>query len=184
MDETFLRRLIGVAVLFGAVFALASWLPESGPAADRGNEPVVSIDLLAPQARQEPSQPSQPAPQLKFSPALQSAETPPAPEPKPPAAVEQKPAPEPGATPPVPPAGAGSWWVQLASYSDWDNAHRALERGQALGYTGTIQSIAVKGKTWYRVRLGPFADGKTAESAHTWALGAGFKDARVLSSAG
>lgn len=70
---------------------------------------------------------------------------------------------------------SGDYYVQLGAFSNEVNARRLAERARALGSVRIVDSGRLK-----RVRLGPFADSRAAESALARARGAGFADARVF----
>lgn len=53
-------------------------------------------------------------------------------------------------------AGPGSWIVQVASFSQRQNAEKFRDRLQSRGFTAYLESITVKNKPGYRVIAGPF----------------------------
>lgn len=77
---------------------------------------------------------------------------------------------EPG-RPPMPAAGAGKLYVQVAAFSSG-------QRAQALANTlgGSVQNAG----TIYRVRLGPFADRAAAAAARDDVARRGYGDARIV----
>lgn len=82
---------------------------------------------------------------------------------------------QPPATAPTPPAVSGEYFVQLGAFSNAANARRLAERARSLG------SVLIDdGGRLNRVRVGPFPDSRTAESALARARQAGFADARVF----
>lgn len=82
----------------------------------------------------------------------------PAPVPKPPPAA--KPVPKPA---PIPP-GVSAWVIQVASLQDQTRA-KALEGDlRDKGFPAFIEQAEVKQKLWHRIRVGPEADRKRAES--------------------
>ena len=54
-------------------------------------------------------------------------------------------------------AAKGSYWVQVGSYATMDAAEKAKKDLTAKGYTSSIQTIAKDGKTYHRVKIGPYA---------------------------
>ena len=134
----------------------------------------------APKAAPEPS--PAPAPKTAQAPAPKQATTPapkatPAPATKPaPAATQQtkpaastqpakpaqpqtqtaKPAQTPAAKPAASTAAKGSFWIQVGSYATEDAAKKTKQELAAKGYTSSIQTIAKDGKTYHRVKIGPY----------------------------
>lgn len=127
----------------------------------------------APKAAPEPS--TAPAPKTAQAPAPKQATTPapkatPAPATKPaPAATQQtkpaastQPAAKPAQTqtqttkPAASTAAKGSFWIQVGSYATMDAADKTKKELSAKGYTSSIQTIAKDGKTYHRVKIGPY----------------------------
>lgn len=52
----------------------------------------------------------------------------------------------------------GSYWVQVGSYATTDAAEKTKKDLAAKGYTSSIQSITANGKTYHRVKIGPYAN--------------------------
>lgn len=120
------------------------------------------------------NRPVQPPPQVETTPAPATAATPP------PAAASASLTPEkrPAAATP-PPASVGTmaqnskaatttekaratgWILQTASFPKESDAQTLGKKLQAKGYKARIEATEIKGKTWYRVYVGPY----TAESA-------------------
>ena len=82
----------------------------------------------------------------------------PAPASKPPPAT--KPVPEPA---PIPP-GVSAWVIQVASVQDPKRAKSLQGDLQEKGFPAFIEQAEVKQKLWHRIRVGPEADRKRAES--------------------
>ncbi len=59
---------------------------------------------------------------------------------------------------------AGSWWVQVGSYSQGVNAARVVRELNARGISALQSSSTSNGRTLFRVRAGPVADRAAAES--------------------
>lgn len=53
-------------------------------------------------------------------------------------------------------AAKGSYWVQVGSYATTDAAEKTKKDLAAKGYTSSIQSITANGKTYHRVKIGPY----------------------------
>ena len=119
----------------------------------------------APQAK--PTQPSQPA---QTKPATPAPKATPAPATKPAPTTQQQtkpaqtqaPAAKPAQTQQAKPAATttaakGSFWVQVGSYATKDAAEKTKQDLTAKGYTSSIQSITANGKTYHRVKIGPYA---------------------------
>jgi cell division septation protein DedD len=56
-----------------------------------------------------------------------------------------------------------SWSVQANSYPDAKSAHDLVDRLKNKGYNAFVTEANVKGKIWYRVRVGRFATRQEAE---------------------
>ncbi|MBQ3647734.1 MAG: SPOR domain-containing protein [Spirochaetia bacterium] len=54
-------------------------------------------------------------------------------------------------------AAKGSYWVQVGSYATTDAAEKTKQDLSAKGYKSSIQSITANGKTYHRVKIGPYA---------------------------
>jgi len=50
-----------------------------------------------------------------------------------------------------------SYWIQVGSFSSMDTAEKTKGQLSANGYKSTIQTISSNGKTFHRVKLGPYA---------------------------
>jgi rare lipoprotein A len=87
-------------------------------------------------------------------------------------------APEPEAVP-AEPAYEVTYYVQLGSFSDGENAARVRDQFAA---TWPVQFIELSGAAGpvYRVRLGPISHSEDAQTALTDAQAAGFQDAKLI----
>ncbi|MDR0910517.1 MAG: SPOR domain-containing protein [Spirochaetaceae bacterium] len=64
----------------------------------------------------------------------------------------------------VPKANAWTaWWVQTGSYSNKSWAEESQKALSDKGITSVIETRDVEGKTWYRVRVGPYTSEEEAE---------------------
>lgn len=77
------------------------------------------------------------------------------------------------------PVRASSIYVQVGSFSRYDNAQRLSARMSGIGRS-QIEQAQVKGQTVYRVRLGPAASVEEADRILDEAVAAGQQDARVV----
>lgn len=148
MEEGLKRRLIGAAVLAALAVIFVPMLFEEPP----------------PQAPQLPPLPAPPPPVDFASEMLREevpAVVPPAVEPAPvdaPAAVETPAAAEPR-------TGLTAWVVQAASLSSRENADKLVARLRAEQLpTPDPELVDIKGKRYYRVRVGPVIERAEAEA--------------------
>lgn len=138
--------------------------------------PVQPAQTPAPTKPEVKKTPVQPAPATKqATPApTKQAQAPapkatPAPATKPATTQQSKPATttaqqaaKPAQTQAAKPAAAataakGSYWVQVGSYATTDAAEKTKQDLSAKGYKSSIQSITANGKTYHRVKIGPYA---------------------------
>jgi DedD protein len=113
-----------------------------------------------------------PSPQTTAAPASEPAARKPAASPAKPAAaapsrVVKPPATKPAATaraaPPAQPSkGRTNFWVQAGSFSSQTRAEGVKETLAAKGISSIIENRNVDGKTFYRVRVGPYASNTEA----------------------
>jgi DedD protein len=78
----------------------------------------------------------------------------------PPPRVEPEPPP---VQPPVAPSLHG-WIIQVASFSSSNNAEEVADKLRTAGFQARIEQAQVKGRTVYRVQVGPEADKARAEA--------------------
>lgn len=88
-------------------------------------------------------------------------------------------APEPEALSPAAKASDGGWFVQAGSFSSEANAEKFARRLRNLGAV-SIKPVEVNGKTWQRVRAGPFATRSEAEAALPGITQAGAAGAKII----
>ncbi|MER3524710.1 MAG: hypothetical protein C4326_11800 [Ignavibacteria bacterium] len=67
--------------------------------------------------------------------------------------------------PTAPPAGEGRYTVQVSSWTSPEEADRAVARLKNAGFEAYVVEAFVKGRTWYRVRVGRFATTAEAQEA-------------------
>lgn len=79
--------------------------------------------------------------------------------------------PAPGATTTAPlstpatPATAGRYVLQAGSYPDPKAADEAKAKLAMAGFVAQVQPVTINGKTWHRVRVGPYASASDLEAA-------------------
>lgn len=129
-----------------------------------------------PEVKKTPVQPATPAPAPKATPAPATKPATPAPATKPATSTTQqttKPATtqaaKPAQTQQAKPAATttaakGTYWVQVGSYATTDAAEKTKKDLAAKGYTSSIQSITANGKTYHRVKIGPYANRADVDS--------------------
>ncbi|MDR2631127.1 MAG: SPOR domain-containing protein [Spirochaetaceae bacterium] len=134
----------------------------SGEQAPNGSRTNLVINVPSPKTPVVPAPvPVKPA----VSPAqpVKPAVTAPAARPKPPAVSRTTPAAPPAAARPVPaPTGRTNYWVQTGAFSTQSRAEGAKELLAAKGITSIIENRNVEGKTFYRVRVGPYTSNSEA----------------------
>ncbi|WP_337995582.1 septal ring lytic transglycosylase RlpA family protein [Oleispirillum naphthae] len=77
-------------------------------------------------------------------------------------------------------AAVAQSYVQVGAFGDPANAARLKDRLAALGQVEVVPVSTSSGAVLHRVRLGPFADARDAETALTRARDNGFPDARLV----
>jgi len=169
LEERLKKRLIGAAVLASLAVIFVPMLVEK--------RTTPSPEILS--LPQPPSE--RPEPQGMFEPPLLQTEVP---RPKPLAPREPVPDPEEAALaapspvaepPPTTPEAApavverpsppiSAWIVRVGSFSSRENAVRLVEKLREAGLdTMDPQPVDIRGRTLYRVQVGPEADRKRAE---------------------
>ena len=106
-----------------------------------------------------PKQTTTPAPKATPAPATKPATTT-TQQPKPATSTQQASKPAQTQTPAAKPAATAAkanFWVQVGSYATKDAAEKTKQELAAKGYTSSIQSITANGKTYHRVKIGPYA---------------------------
>jgi len=81
---------------------------------------------------------------------------------------------------PVTAIAAAQSYVQVGAFGDPANAARLKERLTSLGHVEIVPVSTASGAVLHRVRLGPFADARDAETVLTQARNTGFPDARLV----
>ncbi len=88
-------------------------------------------------------------------------------------------APAPEVSAPAPATAEVSYYIQLGSFSDGENAARARDRFASVWPVQFIELSGASGPV-YRVRLGPISHGDDAQTALIDAQTAGYGDARLI----
>lgn len=124
--------------------------------------PPVSERALVPERETPSTVEPKPTPKRK---APDAAKPKPAPKRKtPPAAAPAKPARAQPAAPPRPSTGPASWVIQVASVREQNRAYSLVQELRAKGFPAYMSEAQVKGKRWYRVRIGPELGRRQIES--------------------
>ncbi len=63
------------------------------------------------------------------------------------------------------PASGGSYLLQAGSFPDNDDAEAVKARLALAGFVARVQTVTINGKTWHRVRLGPYSSAGSLEAA-------------------
>lgn len=66
---------------------------------------------------------------------------------------------------PAPLASTGRYVLQAGSYPDPKTADEAKAKLAMVGFVAQVQPVTINGKTWHRVRLGPYATASELEAA-------------------
>ena len=68
-------------------------------------------------------------------------------------------------TTPAAPAAAARYILQTGSYPDPKAADEAKAKLAMAGFVAQVQPVTINGKTWHRVRVGPYASASELEAA-------------------
>lgn len=71
----------------------------------------------------------------------------------------------PAASPSAPAAAGSRYVLQISSYPDPRTADEAKAKLALSGFSAQVQPVTINGKTWHRVRLGPYSSASELESA-------------------
>lgn len=170
MNEQVKQRLVGAVVLISLAVIFIPMLLDGG---NNSSMPRYGSNIPAQpdfdfEPLEIPIQPIEPAPAErprvidKVEPPVVAASKPAATKP-----LVSKPvvAPKPAAAPPAPVAKGDpvSWIVQVGSFSQSANALGLRDKLRKNGFTAFVEKYRDKGKTSYRVRVGPELKRETAE---------------------
>ncbi|MDR2013941.1 MAG: SPOR domain-containing protein [Rhodanobacter sp.] len=173
--------LIGVGMLFGVVLTLVAFDRDWVPQLRKHNLPQPNPEAVAPRESEPPVAEASKKKNYDFYQVLPEAEVViPDAELSAKAKAEQQArtaaanpptqtaATTPAATTPTPTtpaAGAGRYILQVGSYPDSKVADEQKAKLAMAGYTSQVQPVTIDGKTWHRVRLGPYASASDLQAA-------------------
>ena len=171
MQSPVLERLVGGAVLVALLLLLALLIgPREGTRTpDEGGAEVPSA-ADAPQlsdsaAAAIPAEGAAGEDAISPIPSGSSGAVPPSVSPEPVADNTAQPDAAPSPSAPAAPPPAGSWAVQVGSFSSRANADRLSEWCREQGYGAKVLAGQDGGRTLYRVRVGPYVSRGDARSA-------------------
>lgn len=130
--------------------------PSAAPAPKTAQAPAPK-QATTPAPKATPAPATKPATTTTQQAPKPAASTQPAAKPAQPQTQTAKPAQTPAAKPAASTAAKGSFWIQVGSYATMDAADKTKKELSAKGYTSSIQTIAKDGKTYHRVKIGPYA---------------------------
>lgn len=136
-------------------------------AADTAPEPLEPApEREAPAPELQPAPAPAPQPDQAAKPPVEVAEPAQPVSSKADAEPAQAPASPPPSSPGTPKSGAlGSWVLQVGSFSSQPSALALRDKLRDGGFTTQVEKVRVKGKTYYRVRVGPFLERHEAEQS-------------------
>lgn len=166
------ERLIGAAAIVVVGIVVIPWLvsrarfahelnqsrPLSVPVSTAGTSASPDLVLALPPLASTPAGTSAPASApaaTRTHPALASAS----------AATRTHPAPTAAAVPPSSAEPVSGWSVQVASVTDPGAAATLAAKLIHAGFKAFVSPHLLNGKTWYRVRVGPYPDAASAKAA-------------------
>jgi DedD protein len=158
------ERLIGAVVLvvLGVIiipFFLKGSSPDSGATQQVTLPP--SAGTAAPQQYTMSLAPGSGTAALVPAAATQAPAAQPAPAPAPKPVVHSISRSQPAAAP----AAAGKWVIQAGSYGSEANAAKVAHTLEQHGYRASVSRFSKGGQTYYRVRVGPYAERSAADKA-------------------
>jgi DedD protein len=115
--------------------------------------------------------------------AVAVPDTPPPTRPAPAPAARQTPAPAtpaPRAASPAPSRAQDNYWVQTGAFSTIARAEAAKDTLSAKGITSLVENREVQGKTWFRVRVGPYTSKNEADYWLALIKSSGFEESLVF----
>lgn len=77
-------------------------------------------------------------------------------------------------------AAASAAFVQIGSYSDAGNAQSVLSELRKKGYRADVDQVTVGGKSFHRVRVGPYSNRDAAGAAQKKLAAEGYKGSTVV----
>lgn len=188
MDEALRRRLVGAFVLLGVAFAVASALPDRTDR-PRGRGQVVTYDLETGNQIISTVPARSVTPGAPTAATSESTATPAAPEPAAPKlrlrtsdtlASVAPPVPPDDPAPATAPTPGGSWFVQVGSFGNQDNARAVVQKLRQKGWPVALEPIKGSRGVLYRVRVGPYASEARGKSVLASMGKEGFREARLV----
>ncbi len=159
--------LLGILVGMGLMLLVLG--KDWGPLLRRSNLPQPNPQATAPREGEPPVAEAKPKKNYDFYQVLPEAEVViPDAELSAKARAEQQAATTPATTPagtPPSPAASGRYVLQAGSYPDAKAADEAKAKLALSGFIARIQPVTINGKTWHRVRVGPYASASDLEAA-------------------
>lgn len=159
MEEGLKKRLVGAAVLASLVVIFVPMLID-----EPGVTPPELSQIPPPPARKDFTSEMLTEEVVRPEPVRVdiSREKEPAPESAKPAATAPKSKPK---AKPRPQAGLTAWMVKVGSFSHRNNAEKLVAKLRKAGYqTPDAERVELRGKTLYRVRVGPMVQKEKAQS--------------------
>ncbi len=174
MDEGLKKRLIGATVLVSLVVIFVPMLLQREPVL----EPEIHDSNILPRpdrdfrSRVIPSESEQLALPPREIVSIQAGERPPSMQRQKPSSPASSPVagqtgragskPSPAVVEPR--VGLSAWIIQVGSFSKRENAEKLVTRLRGKSFSADIEQASVKGRTMYRVLVGPEIDRKRAET--------------------
>lgn len=163
-----LQILIGIIILGAITFALNEfgfihlWGKLFAPKAPQVSETLPAPPVQPPATKEEAVVPEEKGVEPTPTPA-----PPEEPRVTPEAKGREVKKPEPIVEPPKPtiPTGVGRYTVQVSSWTTAADADRAVTKWKGAGFDAYVVEALVKGRTWYRVRVGRYATMAEAQEA-------------------
>ncbi|OOZ36610.1 SPOR domain-containing protein [Solemya velesiana gill symbiont] len=173
MDEGLKKRLIGATVLVSLVVIFVPMLLDKEPVIDTGIHrsnvppkpdngfssrvvPLQSEDLSKPPADLIPIEREEVAATEQSTEAPGTKDAAPSVSNEP--ASEEKPVQKPQQR-----VGLSAWVLQVGSFSNRDNAEKLVKELKGKNFAAFLEQVELKGRTLFRVRVGPEIDRKRAE---------------------
>jgi cell division protein FtsN len=165
-----------VGIVIGVGLMLLVLTKDWAPLLRRKNLPQPNPEATAPRESEPPVAEAKPKKNYDFYQVLPEAEVViPDAELSAKAKAEQQARANPPATPantaanpsttPAAPAAAARYILQVGSYPDPKAADEAKAKLAMAGFVAQVQPVTINGKTWHRVRLGPYASASELEAA-------------------
>jgi len=158
------ERLIGAVVLVILGVIIIPFFLKSSPSPDTGVNQAVTLPPGDTTSVQQVSMPLTPGPAATTTPLMTAAR--PATAPAPAAVSSPKPVVHNItriASAPAP--ASGQWLVQAGSYGSQANADKVVKTLQQHGFHASVSRFSKSGRSFFRVRVGPYAQRADADKA-------------------